>query len=437
VITPTYPLILFSAGDLSGDMHASFLAARLKDEWARRHPDSPFLRLAAAGANHLRAAGVDIWEDTTDWGAIGIFEGIKKLPMLMAAKKRLIGRIRKEKPDIVIPVDYRGFNMSLLKDIRIRPDGSKQPAVYYIAPVLWWTPKEGKSRAALSIAVDAAKRLPGKAGKNTRDRFEALAELVDLALVAYPFSLDAYERAGVNFKYIGHPLGRIALDIAEKGKYLNLYRKAIEGKRLIGIAPGSRLHELKYHMPVLRVLLAMLLKRYPNLWLYCPVPTPALEKIIRDGFGLMAKLIQFVPDDCYDLMASSDLLIVKSGTSVQLALLLAVPAVTFYKIGSPWMVKLGKKLFQDIPFYTFPNLLAGREIVPELVQERFTLPNIYVACTELLDDPAKAGHMRAELAELRKQTMQPDPIGVAAGLICDMLEGTPSKVEGARHAEST
>jgi lipid-A-disaccharide synthase len=175
-------------------------------------------------------------------------------------------------------------------------------------------------------------------------------------------------------------------------------------------------------LPVLRELVERLLKRYPDLWFYCPVPSPKLEPFIRDGFGLVAKRIQFAPDDCYDLMAASDLLIVKSGTSVQLALLLAVPAVTFYKIGNAWMVRLGKRMFQDIPYYTFPNLLAGREVVPEFVQERFTLPNLYVACTELLDDPAKAGHMRAELAELRKRTMEPDPLGTASLAICDLLD---------------
>jgi lipid-A-disaccharide synthase len=415
----TSPFVFFSAGDLSGDMHAAYLARHLRDEWARRHPGST-IRFAAAGSGHLKAAGAEIWEDTTHWGVIGIFEGVKKLPKLLTAKRNLIRRIRREKPDLVIAVDYRGFNMSLLKDIRIRPDGSRQPAAYYVSPVLWWSPKKGKSRKALSTAVDAARKIPG-AEKNTRDRFTALKELVDLALVVYPFSLDAYERAGVNYHYIGHPLGQIAMEVAEEKKYLHKYASEIEGKRLVGIAPGSRLHEIRYHMPILRELVARLLIRYPDLWFYCPVPDSSMEKVIRDNFGWVAKKITFVPDDCYDLMAESDLLIVKSGTSVQLALLLAVPAVTFYKIGSPWMVKLGKKLFQDIPYYTFPNLLAGREIVPEFVQENFTLPNIYVACTELLDDPAKAGHMRAELAELRKATMKPDPSGTAASLICDLL----------------
>jgi lipid-A-disaccharide synthase len=281
-------------------------------------------------------------------------------------------------------------------------------------------PQQNVERKALEKAVNIAKKMPG--GKGARDRFEALAELTDLALVAYPFSLDAYERAGVNFKYIGHPLGQIAREEAEKGIYLTRYKDAMEGRRLIGIAPGSRLHELRYHMPVLNDLITLLKNRYDNLWFYCPVPSPEFEKKIRAGFGKHADSIAFVPDDCYDLMAASDLLIFKSGTSVQLALLLAVPVVTFYKLGSEWMERIARRFFQDVPFYTFPNLLAGREVVKELVQSRFTLPNLYVACTELLDDPAQAGHMRAELAELRKATMEKDPIGEAARLICDLIE---------------
>jgi lipid-A-disaccharide synthase len=424
VPTRDSPSIVFIAGDISGDMHASHLLNRLKADWALRHPEAPPIRFAAAGSEHLRSAGADIWEDTTTWGALGLVEGLKRLPTLLAAKRRLISRIRKEKPDLVIPVDFRAFNMSLLKDIRYRPDGSKQKAVYYIAPVLWSSPKDGKTRSALSAAVDAAGKLPGKAGKGARDRFEALAELVDLALVAYPFSLDAYERAGVNYRYIGHPLGPIALDEARKRKYLSRYGAEIgdSGRRIIGVAPGSRIHELKYHMPVIRELLERLLMRYPNLWVFCPVPSEKFERMLRKMFGEVGDKIHFVPDDCYDLMESSDLLIFKSGTSVQLALLLAVPVVTFYKLASRWMVALGKKLFQNLPYYAFPNLLAGREIVPEFVQERFTLPNIYVACTELLDDPAKAGHMRAELAEVRKLTMKPDPVGEASAAILNLLD---------------
>ena len=129
-----------------------------------------------------------------------------------------------------------------------------------------------------------------------------------------------------------------------------------------------------------------------------------------------------MPDDCYDLMSESDLMIVKSGTSVQLALLLAVPAVTFYKLTSEWMENIGRRFFQEMPYYAFPNLLAGKEVVPELIQSKFTLPNMYIACTELLDDVQTAGHMRAELSELRKRTMKDDPIGEAAREIIGLIE---------------
>ena len=416
------PLIFICTGDLSGDMHAGHLVMRLREIWDELYPSEPPLRFAAAGAAHLEEAGVELWEDATMWGTIGIFEGIKKLPVLLAAKRRIINRINKEKPDLIIAVDFRAFNMSLLKAIRYRRDGSKRKTAYYIAPVLWWKSGSTDEKKLMGAAVESVRKIPGAAKKGVRDRFEALAELVDLALVAYPFSLDSYEAAGVNYKYIGHPLGQIAKQKAAEGKYLQKYADLIKGKRLVCIAPGSRLHELKYHLPVLNELCERLLKRYSDLWFYCPVPSPRLERAIRDGFDLVGKKITFVPDDCYDLMAESDLMIVKSGTSVQLALLLAVPAVTFYKITSEWMMRIGKKFFQDAPFYTFPNLLARKEIVPEYVQSRFTLPNMYVACTELLDDPAVSGHMRAELSDARTQTMREDPIGVAAGEILKLLK---------------
>ncbi|HDS30973.1 MAG TPA: hypothetical protein ENN67_08025, partial [Firmicutes bacterium] len=119
---------------------------------------------------------------------------------------------------------------------------------------------------------------------------------------------------------------------------------------------------------------------------------------------------------------SSDLLIFKSGTSVQLGLLLAVPTVAFYKICGETLEKIARQFFMDLPFYTMPNLLAGREVIKEFIQTKFTLPNLYVACTELLDDPAQSGHLRAELAELRKATIEPDPIGESSRLICDLID---------------
>ncbi|HEX9744906.1 MAG TPA: hypothetical protein VGB30_05715 [bacterium] len=416
------PLILFSTGDLSGDMHASHLLPRLQEEWRNRHPDAPPLRFAAAGASHLKDAGAEIWEDTTYWGAMGIFEGIKILPQLLAAKKRMKKRIFIEKPDLVITVDYRSFNMSLLKDVRTHPDGARQKTAYYISPVLWWTgDKKTAERKAINAAVDTARKIPGMK-KSARDRFDAMSELCDLCLVAYPFNLNHYENAGVNFRYIGHPLMPIIKEYVEKRKYLEKYSSEIDGKRLICIAPGSRLHELKYHIPVLRETVERLDKRYPDLWFFCPVPSPKLESVIREGFGSVSSRIFFVPDDCYDLMNEADLMIVKSGTSVQLALLMAVPAVTFYKITSEWMEKIGRKFFQDLPFYAFPNLLAGREVVKELIQSNFNLPNLYVACTELLDDPAVAGHMRQELADIRRLTIKDDPPGESAKLLIDLIE---------------
>ncbi len=416
------PLIFISTGDLSGDMHAAHLVSRLREEWTSRHPEATQLRFAAAGASHLDAMGVEIWEDTTFWGAMGIFEGMKILPRLLAAKKRMVRRIRKEKPALVIAVDYRSLNMSLLKDIRKRPDGSIQPTAYYISPVFWWTPSDTVERKTMGNAIRTLKKIPGAEKKGVRDRFDAMAELVDLAFAAYPFNLDLYDKAGMNYRYIGHPLGQIALKFAKEGKYLKQYEDAIKDRRPVCVAPGSRLHELRYHMPILVELIERLQKRYKDLWFYCPVPSPRFEKAIRKGFGSVGESITFVPDDCYDLMSESDLMIVKSGTSVQLALLLAVPAVTFYKLTSEWMENIGRRFFQEMPYYAFPNLLAGKEVIPELIQSKFTLPNMYIACTELLDDVQTAGHMRAELSELRKRTMKDDPIGEAAKEIIGLIE---------------
>lgn len=416
------PLIVFSTGDLSGDMHAAHLALRIRDEWALRHADNPHIQFAAAGSAHLATSDVILWEDTTYWGVMGIFEGLKILPKLLAAKARMVRRIRDEKPDVVIAVDFRSFNMSLMKDIRRRPDGSKQKIAYYVSPVLWWTGDTGsRERKAVGSLVDAAKKIPGLK-KGARDRFEALAELSDICFVTYPFSLDHYENAGVNYRYIGHPLAQIASDAVRRRKYLDHFADEISGKRLVCVAPGSRLHELRYHVPVLIELIERLNKRYDNLWFFCPVPGPEIMKVIRKSFRELKVKMTYLPDDCFDLMEACDLMIVKSGTSVQTALILAVPAVTFYKISSRWMENIGRKFFQELPYYAFPNLLAGKEVIPELIQSKFTLPNMYVACTELLDDAAISGHMRSELNELRKRIIGDDPIGTAAREICDMID---------------
>ena len=405
-----HPLRIFiSAGELSGDFHGSHLLKAIK----QLSPDAEFY---GVGSHHMSQAGVKLLHDSTNWGGIGIYQGLKRVPIVNAIRRRLLKELPSMNLDLIIVIDYRVFHASLLKGLRDLKVGK----MYYFAPVVWpgctWKPL-GK---AYSNFLRNLRKNPIIGGE-TKNRFEALAELADKLIVAYPFALEDYKKAGADVEFLGHPL----MNVVKANRTRDEVRKELgikPGEKLIGIFPGSRDHELDCHMPVLSAVMEKLLKEIRGLRFYIPVAHPSYKEKIRKKLGALSDSIIFTSSDDYNIWAASDLALSKTGTSVQELMALGVPTIAFYTVVSSLWYNLTKRYIMEFEYVAFPNIIAGRFIIPEFIQDDFKSSGIFAKAVELLNDDEKRAQMRRELVEIRDGLYRADALERAARIALELAE---------------
>ncbi|MFA6448421.1 MAG: lipid-A-disaccharide synthase [bacterium] len=377
--------IFITAGEVSGDMNASHLVR------AVREIDDSF-EFVGIGGRHLKDAGVRLIADSSAWGSVGFFEGVARFPRVYPVLRRLGAIFDAEKPDLHVPVDYRVFNMRAAGAAKSRG----VPVVYFFAPVNWFGTGE--------------------------KRFVALAETVDLSLVALPLSLDSYRKAGANFEFIGHPLVDVVKPTMSREEALKFF--GLEDRwPIIGLMPGSRFQEVKRLLPVFVKSAEMIRKQFPEAQFIALQATGALEPLIKKHIGNAA--IKIVGEKTYDFMNVSDLLVLCSGTATHEAALMEKPMVINYKVSAvtAWIVRRTVAP----PMIGLPNIIAGEFIVPELVQEMSTLENVTEKAMEILSSEDIRVRMKESLAEVRKKLGEPGVLARAARRVVDAANGQISK----------
>jgi lipid-A-disaccharide synthase len=373
--------IFITAGEVSGDLNASNLVRAL-----RRLDES--LEFVGIGGRHLRDAGVRLLADSSTWGSIGFFEGFVKGLTIYPVARRLDRMFAQEKPDVFVPVDYRVFNMRAARIAK----SQGIPVVYFFAPVSWF----------------------GSGGK----RFAALAEAVDLSLVALPLSLDAYRAAGAKFEYIGHPLIDTARPSMSKEDALKFF--GIESGGIpIGLMPGSRQQEVKRLMPVFARAAEKIREKLPRARFVVFRATEALDPLIRKHIGDSG--ITVAADKVYDFMNMCELLILCSGTATHEAAILRKPMVVCYKIHAvtAWIARRTV----DPPMLALPNILAGEFIVPELVQEACIPDAVAEKAIEILSSDEIMIRMKDNLGAVARKMGEPGVLDRAARLVADAVVG--------------
>ncbi len=406
------PRIFISAGELSGDYHASNLVRAI----GKQSPDATFL---GVGSHNMKSAGVEILHDSSSWGGIGIWQGLRKGPAINRTRHQLIEEIPKLDLDLIIVVDYRVFHAALLDGIRHLDVGK----LYYFAPVVWpgfTTHGVGKLYANI---LESLKNINPIGGKGTINRFESLSELADKLIVAYPFALDDYIKAGADVEFLGHPLMNAIKTTRSKEET----RKELgldESSKLIGIFPGSRDHELASHLPVLKKVIAGLKSEIENLHLYMPIAHPDHKSVVNKLLGEHAEGIRFVSGDDYDIFNASDIALSKTGTSVQILMALGVPTVAFYTVVSSLWYNISIRFLVTFEHIAFPNMLAGKRIIPEFIQDDFKPDNLLKALLELLADDDAKTRMRSELLAVRDSLYKPDALEKAAAIALELAENT-------------
>lgn len=329
------PRILLSAGEPSGDLHGAALAAALRK--AR-----PELAIEALGGPRLAAEGVDVRYPMERYTALGFAEVVRKLPAHWLLLRRLERELRSGRYDLVIPIDYPGFNLRLAEAARRHG----VPVLYYIAPKFW---------------ASGAGRVP------------RLARAVNRLAVVLPFEQEFFARRGVPADYVGHPLLDQGPSPAREAARAIL--AVAPGERLLALFPGSRPQEVARLWPPFRDAARLLLTSQ-----HCHRVV-----IAETGGGSYPAAAGFVrrKDDSATILAAADVALIKSGTATLEAALAAVPMVVAYRLH--WLSARIVRRLLTVPWISLPNLIAGTQLVPELVQAESSPKRLAAALAPLFE----------------------------------------------------
>jgi lipid-A-disaccharide synthase len=375
--------VLISAGEASGDYYAALLLAELRRRW----PETDFF--GCAGPN-LRAAGLREIIRVEDLAVVGIVEVVEHLPRIWRRFRELLAAAQQAKPDLAILTDAPDFNLRLAK--KLKKLGIS--VVYLIAPQVWaW--REG--------------------------RVKTMRRVIDRLLCIFPFEEAFFRDRGVPVTYIGHPLaGRVKPQLSRE----EFFRKhnLPTDRPLVTVLPGSRPSEVLRHIPAL-VRAAELLSKDRDLSFILPASPHCGTAFF--GEALAGSPIRAIEGEAWDALAHCDLALAASGTVTVEAALLGAPMVTFYKV-TGLTYAIGKPLVK-VPFYSMVNLIAGRRIVAELIQDDMTGERIAAEAGLLLDGGLDRAKMKEELAGIVAQlsgarsTGMPDAMVSAADAVAEVF----------------
>jgi len=351
--------ILVSAGEASGDLYASLVVAELRRAW----PDAEFFGCTGP---RLKAAGVRTVVDAASLAVVGLLEVVAHIPRIYAEYRKLLDAVRQEKPDLAILTDSPDFHLRAAR--RIHALGI--PVVYLVAPQAWaWR----------------------------KGRLKSMRRTVRRLLCIFPFEEEFFRREGVPATYIGHPLAGLVRPSLGRDEFFKKHRLAA-GRPLVTVLPGSRRGEAARHLPALLDAVERLYREQAvNLVLPASANTGAA--FFRERLG--GSPIRVIEGESWDALAHADLALAASGTVTVEGALLGTPMVTFYKVTAPSWV--AGKLLVRVPFYCMVNLIAGRAVVPELMQGRMTGETIAREARRLLVDEEARAEMKAGLAEVREK----------------------------------
>jgi lipid-A-disaccharide synthase len=371
--------IMMVSGEASGDLHGASVVKALKEQ-------QPDIQIYGVGGQAMAAAGVEILYDIKELGVVGFVEVVKKYPHLLGVFNRLVEVLKSNRPDVLVLIDYPGFNMRLAraaKDLGIK-------VVYYISPSAWaWA----------------------------RGRAKKIADTVERVAAIFPFEAEVYTEAGANVTFVGHPLLDIVKPSMERAAAYTHFQ-ADANRPIITLMPGSRKQEIENLLPDMLKALEILKQAHPAIQCYLPLAST----IARDNIEAILKQynvdVQITQGHTYDLMGISTFIIAASGTATLEAALMGAPTIIVYRL-APITWLLGKFLVK-IPHVGLPNIVAGKRIVPELLQYDVEADNIASIAKEWLDRPENLNLIREDLRMMKTQLGEPGAVGRVAEVILEI-----------------
>jgi lipid-A-disaccharide synthase len=358
---------LIVTGEASGDLHGANLIRAARDV-------DPGLSFFGIGGRKMRAAGCDIVFPAEELAVMGLVEVVGRLPVIRRAFRLLQGLLRgPQRPDLVILIDYPGFNLRFAKVAK----RAGIPVLYYIAPKVWaW--KKG--------------------------RVKTIAARVDKLAVIFPFEPPLYQGLGLDVEYVGNPL-------------LDEYRRERErepflrdagfdpGLPVVGLFPGSRKSEFRYMFDTLLESARLLVEQGVARQFLLPVAPACDRAALAQRVAAAGLPVTLVEDNIYDVSGACDAILCVSGTVTLQAALAGTPLAILYR-GAALTYAVGRRLVK-IPHFGLPNIVAGREVAREFLQDTANPPALAAEIRRLLEDRAYRHAALAGLAEVRECLGEP------------------------------
>jgi len=355
---------MISCGEPSGDLYAAALAAELR----RLEPD---VSIVGFGGARLRGAGAELIGDFEGLSVTGLTEALKVVPRSLGLYRQLVNSAKADRPDVFVPIDFPDFNLILARAIH----KLDVPIVYYISPQLWaWR----------------------------SERIKSIKRLVDRMLVIFPFEVPFYEKASVPVTFVGHPLVEMSAPHSTREAFR--HARGIDADApVVALFPGSRGNELRALLPDLVRSAGLIAERVPHARFVLARAPHLDDELFAPLSAWSAKatpplVLEHASDD---ILASADVALVASGTATVQAALHGCPMVVVYRL-APLTYRLGKP-FVRVQTYAMANLIAGRRVVPELIQDGFTPEAAAAEALRVITDPAHAARVRADLEDVRSR----------------------------------
>jgi len=372
--------ILVVAGEESGDVYAGQITRSLKSL-------IDGLEVEGIGGRRMREAGGHTFHDVSEMSSVGVASMLGRLKFFLGVLGEIKQKIAAGEYDAVVLIDYPDFNLR----VAMAAEASATPVFYYVCPQLWaWR----------------------------RYRVKTLRRYVDAVFVAFPFEEDFYNKRGVNAHFLGHPL-LDELKPVENAEELRHEFGASPNHTLLGLVPGSRRGEVTRMLPMMLESLKMIrAKKAVKVVIPCAdsVDLKLVERIVEQS-GEEAMVVK---GRTWEAMNACDFLICKSGTSSLQAAMAGTPMIIVYK--SDGLSYVLAKSLSHVKWAGLPNLLAGREITPELIQWKMTSRDIAEKTLEYLTDTEKRDEMKRELDAVRASLGQPGAPDRAARMMVDYLK---------------
>ena len=351
---------LIVAGEASGDQHGANLVLAIRELL-------PKINILGIGGVNMERAGVNILVPSSDMAVVGVTEVFSKLGSIFQTHFRLKKILKNDRPDLLILIDYPDFNINLARSA----NRFKVPTLYYISPQVWaWR----------------------------KGRIKKIAKRVDRMAVILPFEKKIYQHTDLKVDYVGHPL----MDSVVKGSNNNNHDLPLDNVYpVIGLLPGSRIDEIKNLLPLMIESVEILSKHYRNLHCILPLAPTVPEDLVQTIADISSVTIRITRDRFYNSLELCDFAIVASGTAALETAIMRVPMVIIYKV-SPISYYIGRMVIK-VPHISLVNLIAGEEIVTELIQDEVTAENIVQETVSILDDKGRRERMISKLEFIENQ----------------------------------